>query len=38
VAQFEAYGKGGDNADLRKWAAATLQHFKQHLAMAQKLK
>jgi putative membrane protein len=38
VALFEAYAKGGDNADLKKWAAATLPHLKQHLAMAQKLK
>jgi putative membrane protein len=38
VALFEAYAKGGDNADLKKWTAATLPHLKQHLAMAQKLK
>jgi putative membrane protein len=38
VALFEAYAKDGDNADLKKWAAATLPHLKQHLKMAQKLK
>jgi putative membrane protein len=38
VALFEAYAKDGDNADLKKWAASTLPHLKQHLAMAQKLK
>jgi putative membrane protein len=38
VALFEAYAKGGDNADLKKWAARTLPHLKQHLAMAEKLK
>ena len=38
VALFEAYAKEGDNADLKKWAAATLPHLKQHLKMTQKLK
>jgi putative membrane protein len=38
VALFEAYSKSGDNADLKKWAAKTLPHLKQHLSMAQKLK
>jgi putative membrane protein len=38
VALFEAYAKAGDNAELKKWAANTLPHLKQHLAMAQKLK
>ncbi len=38
VVLFEAYAKGGDNPDLKKWAAKTLPHLKQHLAMAQKLK
>jgi putative membrane protein len=38
VALFEAYAKSGDNPDLKKWAAKTLPHLKQHLAMAQKLK
>jgi len=38
VALFDAYAKGGDNADLKKWAAKMLPHIKQHLAMAQKLK
>ena len=38
VGLFEAYSKSGDNSDLKKWAAKTLPHLKQHLAMAQKLK
>ena len=38
VTLFDAYAKGGDNPDLKKWAAKTLPHLKQHLAMAQKLK
>jgi putative membrane protein len=38
VSLFDAYAKGGDNPDLKKWAAKTLPHLKQHLAMAQKLK
>ena len=38
VTLFEAYAKGGDNADLKKWAATTLPHLKAHLTMAQKLK
>jgi putative membrane protein len=38
VALFEAYAREGDNADLKKWAAATLPHLNQHLKMAQKLK
>ena len=38
IALFEAYAREGDNADLKKWAAATLPHLKQHLKMAQKLK
>ncbi len=36
VALFEAYAKGGDDPELKKWAARTLPHLKQHLAMAQK--
>jgi predicted outer membrane protein len=35
VALFESYAKAGDNPDLKKWAAKTLPHLKQHLAMAQ---
>ena len=38
VALFEAYAKTGDDAELKKWAAKTLPHLKQHLTMAQKLK
>jgi putative membrane protein len=38
VALFEAYGKGGDNAELQGWASRTLPHLKEHLAMAEKLK
>jgi putative membrane protein len=38
VSLFETYAKSGDNPDLKKWAAKTLPHLKQHLSMAQKLK
>jgi putative membrane protein len=38
VALFEAYGKGGDNAELKSWASKTLPHLKEHLSMAEKLK
>ena len=38
VALFEAYASGGDNPDLKSWAAQTLPHLKEHLSMAQKLK
>lgn len=38
VALFESYAQSGDNADLKKWAAKTLPHLKQHLKMAEKLK
>ena len=38
VSLFENYSKSGDNADLKKWAAKTLPHLKQHLKMAEKLK
>jgi putative membrane protein len=38
VALFEAYGKSGDNADLKNWASQTLPHLKEHLSMAEKLK
>jgi putative membrane protein len=35
---FERYAKGGDNADLKSWAAKTLPALKHHLEMAQALK
>jgi putative membrane protein len=38
ISLFDAYTKGGDNPELKKWAANTLPHLKQYLAMAQKLK
>jgi putative membrane protein len=38
VALFEAYAKGGDNAELKGWAGQTLPHLKEHLSMAEKLK
>jgi putative membrane protein len=38
VVLFEAYAKGGDNADLKAWAGQTLPHLKEHLGMAEKLK
>jgi putative membrane protein len=38
VALFEAYARGGDNPDLKSWAAQTLPHLKEHLSMARKLK
>ena len=38
VALFEAYARGGDDPDLKSWAAQTLPHLKEHLSMAQKLK
>jgi len=37
VMLFEAYAASGDNADLKAWAAKTLPHLKEHLAMAKKL-
>jgi putative membrane protein len=37
VALFERYSQSGDNADLKQWAAKTLPHLKEHLAMAKKL-
>jgi predicted outer membrane protein len=37
VELFETYARDGDNADLKAWAAKTLPHLKQHLAMAKKL-
>ena len=38
VSLFERYAKGGDNAELKAWAAKTLPNLKQHEEMAQKLK
>ena len=38
VALFEAYAQGGDNPQLKQWAAKTLPHLKQHMSMAEKLK
>ena len=37
VALFESYAASGDNLDLKSWAAMTLPHLKEHLAMAKKL-
>jgi putative membrane protein len=37
VLLFAAYARDGDNPDLKTWAAKTLPHLKQHLAMAKKL-
>jgi putative membrane protein len=37
VALFESYAKSGDNAELKRWAASTLPHLQEHLAMAEKL-
>jgi putative membrane protein len=38
VTLFDAYSKTGDNPDLKRWAATTLRHLKEHLRMAEKLK
>jgi putative membrane protein len=38
VALFKAYATGGDDPELKKWAAKTLPHLERHLTMAQKLK
>jgi putative membrane protein len=38
VALFDAYAQGGDNPELKRWAAKTLPHLKHHLTMAEKLK
>ena len=38
VAVFEAYAKGGDNAELKGWVGQTLPHLKEHLSMAEKPK
>jgi putative membrane protein len=37
VSLFERYANGGDNADLKAFAANTLPHLKEHLKMAQDL-
>jgi putative membrane protein len=37
VALFENYAHNGDNVALKRWAAATLPHLQEHLAMAEKL-
>ena len=37
VALFEAYAKGGDNAEPKGWAGQTLPHLKEHLSVAEKL-
>jgi putative membrane protein len=37
VALFENYARGGDNPTLKNWAAKTLPHLQEHLAMAEKL-
>ena len=34
---FTRYSASGDNAELKSWAAKTLPHLRDHLAMAQKL-
>jgi len=34
---FSRYAQGGDNNDLKAWAAKTLPHLREHLTMAQKL-
>lgn len=34
---FSRYAQGGDNPDLKKWAAKTLPNLKKHLGMAEKL-
>jgi putative membrane protein len=34
---FGRYAQGGDNNDLKAWAAKTLPHLREHLTMAQKL-
>jgi putative membrane protein len=35
---FRRYAQGGDNKDLKQWAAQTLPHLQHHLSMAEKLK
>jgi len=38
VSLFSRYADGGDNPELKAWAAKTLPHLKQHLEMAKALK
>ena len=38
VSLFERYSKGGDNADLKAFAAKYLPHLQEHLTMAQALR
>jgi putative membrane protein len=38
VSLFDSYAKGGDDPELKNWAAKTLPDLKEHLSMAQKLK
>ena len=37
VALFESYARDGDNPALKRWAANTLPHLQEHLALAEKL-
>jgi putative membrane protein len=37
VELFSRYAQGGDNNDLKAWAAQTLPHLQEHLTMAQRL-
>ena len=37
VSLFERYAKGGDNSELKDWAAKTLPALKHHLEMAEEL-
>jgi putative membrane protein len=37
VALFKTYAAGGDDTELKRWAAKTFPH-KEHLTMAEKLK
>lgn len=38
VSLFERYADGGENAELKAWAAKTLPHLKHHLEMAKALR
>jgi putative membrane protein len=38
VALFDASSKDGESPALKRWAATTLPHLKEHLTMAEKLK
>jgi len=37
VSLFQRYGKGGDDASLKQWAATTAPALERHLQMAQNL-